>query len=346
MLPVKISVIISTCNRANYLKDCLDSLEKQSMNNDLFEVIVVNDGSTDSTGQFLQEFQNNTRINFSFITHENHGVSYSRNVGFESAKGEFIAFTDDDCIVPENWLMQMYNGLISAPGHVVGVGGPLECFTSHPDTFISRFISYVDDFNFIPVLGKILIRHVHVSKLMGNEAIPYLRTSNAMFRKRCLQEVGGFDPNFRRPGGEDPDLCYRLLNMHYGFIFDRDIVVLHHSRDSMRSYFKTLKNYLAGEVRKSRKKSIYTNKVVRRSYEYLLLRKAAVAAFFFLILPFAILKGLVEKKRPFRDAVLFPIIIAASKIFAFAVTLSLFIGNSEELPTANSNPNHCRFWTG
>lgn len=337
MTSIKLSVIIATCNRLPYLVNCLVSLGKQAMDKAMFEVIVINDGSSDLTGQHLLDFKANTQINFRFISHANSGVSYSRNVGIENAKGEFIAFTDDDCIVPENWLMQMYNDIASAPDDVVGVGGQLECFTSHPDTFISRFISYVDDFNFIPVLGMVLIRHVHVSKLTGNEVIPYLRTSNAMFRKRCLQEVGGFDPNFRRPGGEDPDLCYRLLNMHYGFIFDRDIVVLHHSRESMRSYFKTLKNYLAGEVRKSRKKSIYANKVVRRSYEYLILRKAAVAAFFFLTLPFAILKGLFEKKRLFCDAVLFPIIIAASKIFAFAVTLLLFIGNSEG-GESTSNP--------
>lgn len=329
MSAIVISVIISTRNREQFIGNTLHSLERQTFDKSKFEVIVINDGSIDSTEHILIEFKKTTSINLFFLTHENRGVSYSRNIGLEHAKGEFIAFTDDDCIVPEDWLQRMYERLALSPEQVAGVGGPLECFTSHPDTFISRFISYVDDFNFIPVLGKILIGHVHVSKLVGNEAIPYLRTSNAMFRKRCLQEVGGFDPNFRCPGGEDPDLCYRLLNMHYGFIFDRDIVVLHHSRDSMRSYFKTLKNYLAGEVRKSRKKSIYTNKVVRRSYEYLLMRKAAVAAFFFLTLPFAILKGLFEKKRSFRDAVLFPIIIAASKIFAFAVTLSLFIGNSE-----------------
>lgn len=329
MSSIIISVVIATCNRQTVLVDCLKSLEKQSLDRDLFEVVVVNDGSTDSTEHFLRDFQLGTKINFRFITHENQGVSYSRNAGIRAALGEYIAFTDDDCIVPEGWLRQMYDRFASPEGEVAGVGGPLVCFTSHPDTYISRFISYVDDFNYIPVLGKMIIMHSHVSKLRGGEVIPYLRTSNSMFRKSCLEEIGGFDIDFRRPGGEDPDLCYRLLNLNYRLCIDKDLVVSHHSRDSFSSYFKSLKNYLAGEFRKSKKRSLYANVVIRRSYEYLILRKIAVAVIFCLLCPFSIINGLRRKKYPLTDSLTFPFIIIASKFYALAVTTSFYLGISD-----------------
>ncbi len=325
MSSIRISVVIATCNRARFLESCLNSLEKQSLDKDLFEVIVVNDGSTDSTSQLLDDFKKKTSIHFRYINQENRGVSFARNVGIDNAKGEYIAFTDDDCIAPVDWLKKMYQLFSQAGENVAGVGGPLDCITMNKDSYIAHFIQFIDEFNYIPVLRKHFIRYVHTSQLKGTEQIPYLRTSNAMFRKKYLKEVGGFDVNFKRPGGEDPDLCYRLLNKGYSFHFDKDLRMLHCSREKFADYFKSLKNYIKGEVWKSRKRHIYNNRIVRRSYQFIIAQKLLSVLLSFCKYPFSVIKLLNDERYSCLERVTFPLIIVASKIYALFVALFFYV---------------------
>jgi glycosyltransferase involved in cell wall biosynthesis len=321
MSSIKISVIIPTHNRAHLLRNCLYSLERQEFDKNLFEVIVINDGSIDDTRQLLEDFKKKTEITFNFINQENKGVSFSRNVGIDNARGEYIAFTDDDCIVPEDWLLRMHHDFVSVDETVAGIGGPLDCFALNEKLYASRFIQFLDEFNYIPVARKFIIFHTHISKLRGDEQIPYLRTSNAIFRKKCLKEVGGFDINFKRAGGEDPDLCYRLLNLNYQFFFDKNLVVLHHTRESILSYFKSFKNYMEGEVRKNKKSHLYKNKIVRQSYQYLIPRKIIIAFLFCCLYPLSVLGMWRQKKYPLFDVISFPFIVIASKFLALAFSV-------------------------
>lgn len=321
MSSIKISVVIATCNRVHLLKNCIRSLEQQSLDKDLFEVIVVNDGSTDSTKQLLEDFKKKTRINFNYINQENRGVSSARNTGIDNARGDYVAFTDDDCIVPEGWLAKMYQLFNMVGGNVAGIGGPLDCVTRQQDSYIANFIQFVDEFNYIPVLKKYFIWYVHTSRLKGTEQVPYLRTSNAIFRKKCLKEIEGFDVNFKRPGGEDPDLCYRLLNKGYRFHFDKDLVVLHNSRERFTEYFKSLRNYIKGEVRKSRKRHLYKNSMVRRSYQFIISQKLVGIFLSFCKYPLSVIKMFKEKRYSCLESITFPLIILASKIYALAVAL-------------------------
>ncbi|MEW6067176.1 MAG: glycosyltransferase [Nitrospirota bacterium] len=300
------------------------SLERQIYDKNLFEVIVINDGSTDLTEQFLDSFQKQTIINFRVITQPNKGVSAARNAGIEIAEGEHIAFTDDDCILPDNWLINMHKDLDSASKDTAGVGGPLNS-VSNKNSFIGKFISFLDEFNYVPVIGKYFIRPVHISRLTGYEQISYLRTSNAMFRKVCLNEIGGFDQYFNRPGGEDPDLCYRLLTLNYRFYFDKDLAILHQSRDSFISYFRSLKNYLKGEIRKSCKKETYKIKPIQRTYTLLPVQK--IFSFFLSLVSYPSTFFRILKKSDFSlfHALLFPAIIVCSKLYAFIISSYYYI---------------------
>ncbi|OGW55928.1 MAG: hypothetical protein A2Y81_10500 [Nitrospirae bacterium RBG_13_43_8] len=322
---MKISVVIPTYNRVHFLQECLESLEKQIFPKNDFEVVVVNDGSKDSTEEFLRSFRNKTALNCTLITQENRGVSHARNVGIQHAQGKYVAFSDDDCILPDNWLMRIYDHLESADQDVAGIGGPLTSVSKNKDSLIGRFICYLDEFNYIPVTGKYLIRPVHISKLHGNEHIPYLRTSNAGFRRECLRQIGGFDINFTRPGGEDPDLCYRLLNLNYNFYFDKNLRVLHQSRDSFTSYFRSLKNYLKGEILKSCKKNIYQNRTVRMTYTFIPTQKiisVLLSVFTYPVTSFRILKN---RNYSLLHALLFPGIILFSKIYALFLSSYFYI---------------------
>lgn len=319
MSPINISVVIATRDRVRLLASCLSAFSRQTYDKNLFEIIVINDGSTDGTEAFLSGFKEKTDLNFRYMSHENKGVSYSRNVGIDRAVGHFIAFTDDDCKVPENWLSKIAGLWEDAGTSVAGIGGPLN---SHPgNNYISRYIHFLDEFNSIPVLGKYRITHVHVSKLPDNAPIAYLRTSNAVFRKRCVQEVGGFDIAFKRPGGEDPDLCYRILNLGLSFHLDKDLVVLHKNRDSIKSYFGALKSYIGGEFRQKSKIHCYRIKSIRRSCVLIPAQKLAALGFSLLTAPIIMAKLFYRSQFSLIEKSSFPFLFIASKLYALGISL-------------------------
>ncbi len=103
-----ISVIIPVYNAQNYVKNCIDSMLNQEYKD--FELILINDGSTDSTGNILNDYkQKDDRI---VVIHQNNkGVSLARNAGLNIAKGEYICFTDSDDVVPTNYLEELYSAI-------------------------------------------------------------------------------------------------------------------------------------------------------------------------------------------------------------------------------------------
>src|SRR6266581_4101542 len=94
------SVIVPTYNRLNLLKNTLESIWNQDITD--FETIVVNDGSSDGTHEYLSQVASQGKVKYFF--QENQGLAATRSEGLRRAQGTYIAFTDDDCIVPRNWL--------------------------------------------------------------------------------------------------------------------------------------------------------------------------------------------------------------------------------------------------
>jgi glycosyltransferase involved in cell wall biosynthesis len=317
----RISVIISTRNRRELLESCLESLACQTLPLHLFEVVIVNDGSTDSTQDFLESYRLTSRFKLNVLSQVNVGVSASRNRGIFHAKSSIIAFTDDDCILSSDWLARLLLSWEIAGNRIAGIGGPLNTVTTGPVSFTSRFIHHLDEFNYIPVLTAWYIKPVHVSCLQDHEIIPYLRTSNASFRKKCVDEIGGFDASFKQPGGEDPDLCYRLMKCGYSFHFDKELVVNHNSRVSLASYFKSLRNYAIGDMKKSFKRDQYPE-AVARCYRTVLLQKAASCLVSVIKLPFDCVRFSCDSKN---GNVLFPFITCIAKMYAISVSCKFYL---------------------
>lgn len=216
----EVSIVVPVFNGAATIAGTVGHLLDQSLPPK--EIIVVDDGSTDDTAEVLKQFANG--INYQFKS--NGGPASARNFGARLAAGNFIAFTDSDCLPDRNWLSRLLAGF-DLP-QVAGVGGSVK---SVDDSLMGE---YVD-----------LLRLLEPAKNADGE-IEYLITANACFRREALLESGLFDERFRKPGGEEPALCRRLKELGYQFRSAPQAVVLHHHRQTVGSFLRTIRNYGEG----------------------------------------------------------------------------------------------------
>jgi glycosyltransferase involved in cell wall biosynthesis len=201
------SVIVPTYNRVALLERTLASLFGQSYAD--LEIIVVNDGSSDGTDAYLATLASKGRI--TYISQANSGPSVARKAGLRAARGEIVAFTDDDCVPPEDWLTRIAARL-SDPA-VAGVGGGT--VTGHPGS--------------ICAVTNDLINNYFKSVLNGRAGVaPYLTSNNVAYRKSALERAGGHDPRFQM-GAEDRDLDYRITLQGGSIVYDPSIIVYHYN---------------------------------------------------------------------------------------------------------------------
>ena len=179
----RVSVVVCSFNGSRTIRDCLEGISKIEYPN--YEVIVVDDGSTDSTWAIAAQY--NCRI----IRTENRGLSSARNTGLQKATGEFVAYLDDDARPDPHWLHYLVETFRSTDH--AGVGGP-----NWPPPGDGPIADCVANAPGGPV---------HV--LLSDQVAEHLPGCNMAFRKRSLEAIGGFDVQFRT-AGDDVDVCWRL----------------------------------------------------------------------------------------------------------------------------------------
>lgn len=219
----KISVVVASYNGARTLKWCLDSLQR--LNYPDYEIILVDDGSTDATQQIVALFPM-ARC----LRHEkNFGLSVARNTGIAAATGEIIAFTDSDCRADEDWLYYMAGSLVDS--EFAGVGGP----------------------NLLPPEDSGVAAAVMVSPggpahvMLTDHEAEHIPGCNMAFYKRALDQIGGFDPIFTR-AGDDVDVCWRLQQAGRKIGFNPSAFVWHYRRSTVRAYLKQQQGYGEAEA--------------------------------------------------------------------------------------------------
>jgi O-antigen biosynthesis protein len=217
----KISVVICTYNGAETIRSCLSALARQSYRN--FEVIVVNDGSTDATAKIADEYD--ARV----ITTHNHGLSAARNLGWQAATGEYVAYIDDDAYPDVHWLEYLV-GAFTASNHVA-IGGPN--------------VEPLESGNVARCVANAPGGPIHV--LLTDELAEHIPGCNMAIRRWALKAIGGFDPLFR-VAGDDVDLCWRLQERDWTLGFSPAAVVWHHQRTSVRAYWKQQRGYGRAEA--------------------------------------------------------------------------------------------------
>jgi len=232
-----VSVVIPTYNRKDMLKECLESLFNQTYPKDKYEIIVVNDGSTDGTEEVLKEYAKKAPCAFKWLTQQNKGSYAARNLGIKNAGGEIICFTDDDCIADKRWLEELVKGFTDEG--IGGVGGRIIAY--NPKTMLEKYVE-MDQ---------------------ASEIREPLYTCNAAYKKGVLERVRGFDSYFR--SGGDVDMSIRVTLEGYKLKYASDAIIYHKHRETLKGLIKQRYNYGIGTAvlsKKYRYSLIFTQSII------------------------------------------------------------------------------------
>ncbi len=210
---VRYSVIIPAYNAENTLGLTLDALERQTVPREMYEIIVVDDGSGDRTAAIAAE--HGARV----IRQENQGPAVARNVGVEAARGEIVLFTDADCAPREDWIEKMVAPF--ADPDVVGTKG---AYLTRQTAWMARFVQqeYEDRYD----------------RMARFERIDFIDTYSAAYRRDIFLANGGFDPIFATASVEDQEFSFRLAQKGYKMVFVPDARVYHLHNESLRDYMR------------------------------------------------------------------------------------------------------------
>jgi glycosyltransferase involved in cell wall biosynthesis len=224
---VKVSVVVPTCKRPELLSRCLAALLEQDCAPTDYEVIIVDDAACCETQLQVERWAKRAALCEQSVRYLavdgdgcTHGPATARNMGWRAARGEIIAFTDDDCIPDPHWLragmVALADGISAATGRVIV---PL------PET--------PTDYEY------------DASHLVNGEFV----TANCFYRRDALLMVGGFDQRFTAAWREDSDLFFSSLERHIKWVRAPDAIVVHPVRPalwgiSLRQQRKSLFNAL------------------------------------------------------------------------------------------------------
>jgi lipopolysaccharide/colanic/teichoic acid biosynthesis glycosyltransferase len=208
-----ISVVIPAYNAADMLGNCLRALNAQSVPRDEYEIIIVDDGSTDETVAFTQG--HNVRV----ILQAHGGPAVARNRGAAAALGELILFTDADCEPAPDWIEK-----IVAPFAEPDVTGAKGTYCTRQREWMARFVQ--------------VEYHDKYDRLARQPQIDFVDTYSAAYRRDVFLENQGFDPVFSTASVEDQEFSFRLAQKGYRLVFVPDAVVYHQHDRTVGEYVR------------------------------------------------------------------------------------------------------------
>lgn len=212
-----ISVVIPVHNASQGLGACLDALERQTMPQERYEIIVVNDGPGDASVETIAD-----RCGVTFLSQPQRGAAAARNLGAKQAQGEILLFTDADCVPESNWIEAMIAPF--ADQEVVGVCGVVR---TRQTSLVPRFIQLEYDY-----------RYRNIAK---HPWIDFVNTGTAGYRKHVFMEGGGFRENLL--GAEDTELSFRLASQGHKMVFAPEAIVYHSHPESILEYAQRKYHY-------------------------------------------------------------------------------------------------------
>jgi glycosyltransferase involved in cell wall biosynthesis len=224
------SIIIPTRNRPDHLSACLAAIAQVRYSNQRFEVIVVDDGGAVALDHVLSGFQGSLQV---FLLRQPHsGPGAARNLGAFHARGEYLAFTDDDCAPTPGWLSQLQAVLAKSPDVAIG-GLTVNALETNLYSMASQMlIAYLCEY----------FNHNRYDAI-------FLTSSNLTFPAERFRQLGGFSAEFVAAGGEDREFCDRWRHAGFRLSYVTDVVVKHFHALTLYQFWRQHLNYGRGGYR-------------------------------------------------------------------------------------------------
>ncbi len=220
------SVIIPSYNRADEIDELLSSLTQLKSPTPDYEVIIVDDGSSDNTAEVVSKYQDQGDVTLRFIRQENQGPGAARNNGMQHADGDFFIFLDSDTLVDQGWLNAIHAAVGEGTDAFGGPDGASEDFTD-----LQKAINYSMTSSL--TTGGIRGKKKRIGKY-------YPRSFNMGLSREVYDNIGGFGA-LRH--GQDIEFSQRIIDSGANVRFVPDAVVYHKRRSSLKKFFKQVFNW-------------------------------------------------------------------------------------------------------
>lgn len=241
---IKFSIIIPTRNRPKELARCITGFTKLDYPIDAWELIVVNDGDSNSLNEVTMEMEQSLPLSLVNINHG--GPAAARNAGANLARGDFLAFMDDDCVPVPNWLQTLSVRFNETPDCAVG----------------GRAVNALPN-NLYSTASELLIDYLFVCHNANPDKASFLTSNNLALPANRFHALGGFNTRFLLPGGEDREFCDRWFYHGYRMIYAPEVVAYHAHDLKFRTFCQQHFNYGRGAFFFHQLRAYRNNKEIR-----------------------------------------------------------------------------------
>lgn len=237
------SIVIATYNRQAQLASCLEAFTRLRYPRDRFEVIVVNDGGAAPDAVAASYLD---ALDLKLLHQRHAGSAAARNTGTAAARGEFLAFTDDDCAPDPHWLAALAQSLSAWPDHLIG-GRTLNALPH----------------NVFSTASQLLASYVYAYYNSVPHAARFFASNNMSLSVDRFRALGGFDATYTRTAAEDRDLCDRWRYHGHRMTYAPEAVV-HHAHDlTFRTFWRQHFSYGRGAHQFHQARSLRDQKPIR-----------------------------------------------------------------------------------
>jgi glycosyltransferase involved in cell wall biosynthesis len=226
-LPMLVSVVIPTRNRPRAIESCLAALAAQTLPPGSFEVFVVDDGSEPPLALDPARWPKN--FDLKLLRQQNTGPAGARDHGVAKARGEFLAFTDDDCLPSPTWLQELVSALRDHPAALVGG---------------STFNGLKNDI--LAETSQFILEMVYEYFNSDSKNAYFFASNNIAVMRDNYISSGGFDAEFDLPAAEDREFCDRWRMLHRPLIWNQSAIVEHRHAQNIFEFLRLYFNYGQG----------------------------------------------------------------------------------------------------
>lgn len=221
------SIIVPTRNRPEKLVACLLAMAKLDYPRDLFEIVVVVDGGAAPPGEQLASLS--LGIDLTILTQTHAGPAAARNHGARQARGEYLAFTDDDCLPMPEWLTKLAEGFLVNPCCAIG-GRTVNAIPGNRYSTASQF----------------LMDFLYSSYNTASNGARFFASNNLALPADLFRAIGGFSENYPRAAGEDRDFCRKWRQHGYSMVYVSEAIVRHAHDLTLTGFIRQQFNYGRG----------------------------------------------------------------------------------------------------